>query len=416
MPGGLQEHDLKGLREFRACRLSRAVAVLGVLLTFAAGDLAYAQPNTRLLVSTGWGVPDHQGFVFGPFSNLAMNAGKDIVFLSVMRGAKRDLRAVVRSTGVTFDVVAFEGLRSPVSRATYESFSAPSLNNAGVLAFTATLRDGVPSSAVIRWESGVAQVVATSGGGVPGSPDATFLEFSAPIINSVGNVLFAARTGESKPGTGLFLWTPQGIRPVSLPADLHLTPNDLLVPAFASRGEAVFVLRGAPLEVVTEQFFRAVAIKSFQDLMPPPAPPETVEVLPARPDERPVKMLLVVMEGDAVGVAALEGDPSQPVLARQPPGIAISELGRIEGQTTGPRGNIIFAAANGGEERDLAFYCYCDGQVDRLTSPEEFWQVTVPAQGKPILSLAGDGLRAVSFIAPNGESGDSVGIYVTSLP
>ena len=396
--------------------VGRAIAILAVVAALAAGGMANAQSTTRLLLSSGWGIPDHHGFVFGPFSNLTMNAGRQIAFLSAMRGAKRDLRAVIRSTGVTFDVVAFEGLRSPVPKAAYESFSAPSLNNAGALAFTATLRDDVPSSAVIRWESGNSLAIVSSGGSVPGVPDATFLEFSAPVISSAGNVLFAARTGGSKPGTGLFLWTPQGLRTVSLPAELHLTPKDLLTPAMVSRDEAVFVLRGTPIEAVIEQFFRAVAIKSFQELMPAPDPADVVEVLPARPDEAPVKMLLVAIEGEMVEVGFLQGDPSQPVQGRRPAEGETPALGRIQGQTTGPHGEIIFTSASLGQEADLAIYCFCNGEVERLTSPEEFWQMTVPAKGRPIFSLSSDGQRTVAFIAPNGETGDSVGIYVTSLP
>lgn len=414
--GRREGHDLKGLGRIRKGKQGCAAVFLATALLLAAGGTANAQSNTRLLLASGWGIPDHSGFVFGPFSNLAMNASKEIVFLSAMRGAKRDLRAVIRSTGVTFDVVAFEGLRSPVPRATYESFSAPTLNNAGVLAFSATLRDGELSAAVIRWERGNAQAVATGGAASSDSTESTFLEFSAPVINSAGNILFAARTGGSKPGTGLFLWTPQGLRSVRLPAELHLQPSDLLVPAMASRDEAVFVLRGTPSQAAAEQFFRAVAIKSFQELAPPPDPVATVEVLPGRVDQSPVKMLLVAMEGDTVEVGYLEGDPTQPVEAVRSQEVETPPLGRIQGQTTGPLGNIIFAAANVGEERDLALYCYCDGRVNRLTSPEEFWQVTVPAQGRPILSLAGDGQRTVTFIAPNGETGDSVGVYVTSLP
>jgi len=396
--------------------VGRAIAILAAVTALAVGGPAKAQSTTRLLLSSGWGIPDHHGFVFGPFSNLTMNASRQIAFLSAMRGAKRDLRAVIRSTGVTFDVVAFEGLRSPVPRAAYESFSAPSLNNAGALAFTAALRDDVPSSAVIRWESGNSLAIVSSGGSVPGVPDATFLEFSAAVISSAGNVLFAARTGGSKPGTGLFLWTPQGLRTVSLPAELHLTPKDLLTPTMVSRDEAVFVLRGTPIEAVIEQFFRALAIKSFQELMPPPDPADTVEVLPARSGEAPVKMLLVAMEGDMVEVGFLQGDPTQPVQGRRPAEGDTPALGRIQGQATGPHGEIIFTSASLGQEADLAIYCFCNGQVERLTSPEEFWQVTVPAKGRPIFSLSSDGQRTISFIAPNGESGDSVGIYVTSLP
>jgi hypothetical protein len=369
-----------------------------------------------LLLASGWGVPGHAGFAFGPFSNLVMNERREIVFLSSLRGAKSELRAVLRSSGVTFTVVAFEGLRAPVPKTTYESFSAPSLNDSGLIAFTATLKDDAPSSAVIRVEGDNALAIATSGSPVPGNVDATFQEFSPPVINSSGNVLFGARLGGKQPNTGLFLWTPRGLQILPLPPELRLTPNDLLTPVFSSHDEAVFVLGGTPLEAVTEQFFRAVAIKNFQDLRPAPEASEVAEVLPARPGEASVTMLLVLMEGEKVQTGGLRGDPAQPVMAKRPPSGTLLPLGHIHGQTTGPRGNIILAAAPAAQENDLALYCYCEGQVIRLTSPEEFLPITQFSQGRRISSLASDGQSTTAFIAPNDASADSVAIYVTPGP
>jgi len=407
---------VNGLGHRRAAANGRAVWLLAVALVLWGSNAAHAQSNTRLLLASGWGVPGHSGYVFGPFSHLAMNEAQEIVFLSSLRGAKRDLRAIIRSTGVTFAVVAFEGLRAPVRGTSYESFSAPSLNSAGTVAFAATLKDDVPSSAVIRVERGVGLAVATSGGAVPGNPGASFQEFSAPVINSEGNILFGARTAGSQPATGLYLWTPRGLQTVALPLELKLAPSELLTPVFASHDEAVFVSRGTSLEAVTEQFFRAVAIRTFQDLKPPPEVSETGEILAARSEQAPVKMLWVLMEGDRVEMGVLNGDPSQPVLAKRYPGIVLPPLSRIQGQTAGPRGNIIFAAAPAGEEKDLALYCLCEGQVNRLTSAEEFLAVSEGAQGRPILSLAGDGQRTMTFIVPDDVGGDSVAIYVTSVP
>ena len=392
------------------------LAVVAVALVLGVVDAIWAQSNTRLLLASGWGVPGHPGFAFGPFSNLAMNERREIIFLSSLRGAKSELRAVVRSSGVTFSVVAFEGLRAPVAKATYESFSAPSLNDAGLIAFMATLRDDASSSAIIRVEGDAALAIATSGSPVPGNVDATFLEFSAPVINSAGNVLFGARLGGRQPGTGLFLWTPRGLQILSVPSELRLTPSDLLVPAFANHDEAVFVPRGTPLEVVTEQFFRAVAIKNFQDLRPAPEESEVVEALSARPAEAPVKMLLVLMEDQSVQTGSLSGDPLQPVLAKRPPGGTLLPLRHVDAQATGPRGNIILAAAPAGQENDLALYCYCEGQVIRLTSPEEFLPITESSQGRRISSLASDGQNTAAFIAPSEAAGDAAAIYVVSLP
>lgn len=397
-------------------RAKRIFNLLAIGVALGGASAAYAQSTTHLLLAGGWGVQGHAGYVFGPISSLAMNEAKEIVFLSTLRGTKRELRAVIRSTGVTFSVVAFEGLRSPLPKTFYESFSMPSLNNSGVIAFTAVLKDEVPSSAVIRVAGATAEVVASSGTGVPGIPEATFEEFSAPFINSAGNILFAARTGGKQPGTGMFLWTRGGMRSVPLPPELKLGPKDLLNLVFFSRDEAVFVPRGTLPEAVTEQFFRAITVKNFQELKPAPQQSEIAEVLASRPGQTRVQMLLVLVEGEKVETAALDGDPSQAVVAKLPPGATLKPLGRIQSQTAGARENIIFAAAPADQESDLALYCFCDGQVTRLTSVEEFRPITEVARGRPIYSLASDSHQTVTFIAPCGEGGDAVGIYVTSLP
>ena len=63
-----------------------------------------------------------------------------VVFLSTLESPRSSLRAVVRSQGVSFTVVAFEGLISPASHEQYESFSAPGINSAGDVVFRARLK------------------------------------------------------------------------------------------------------------------------------------------------------------------------------------------------------------------------------------------------------------------------------------
>src|SRR5271157_3392878 len=125
--------------------LAFSVVVLNLLLTVA--PRLSAQSDTRLLLAAGSGVPGHAGFSFGPFSNLAMNDNREIVFLSSLRGPRNELLAVIRSSGVSFSVVAFQGLQAPVLKTSYDSFSAPSLNDVGTICFAAGLKDaeGNPS-------------------------------------------------------------------------------------------------------------------------------------------------------------------------------------------------------------------------------------------------------------------------------
>jgi hypothetical protein len=256
----------------------------------------------------------------------------------------------------------------------------------------------------------------TSEDSLPGAPDAAFLEFSAPLINSQGNVLFAARWGGKSPATGLFLWTPQELRRLELPAGVSPTPKDLFEPIFFSRDEAALVLRGTPPEAALEQFFRGVAVRSFQELKPAPDPADTFQILAPRAGQTPVQMVLVIMESENVQTALLPGDPSQPVMARRVEGAPEAKpLAQIEGQTTSAQGNIIFAATPLDSPDDVGLYCYCEGQVTRLTSAEEFSAVVQTAPGKPILSLVGDGQHTEAFIAPGAAEAGSA-IYVTSIP
>jgi hypothetical protein len=393
-----------------------SLVVLNLLL--AACPRLCAQSNTRLLLAAGSGVPGHPGFSFGPFSKLAMNDNREIAFLSSLRSSRNELRAVVRSSGVSFSVVAFQGLRVPLLKTSYDSFSAPSLNEAGVICFAADLRDteGNPSTAIIRVDGTGARALVTSADSLPGIPDAAFLEFSAPLINSQGNILFGARWGGKNPGTGLFLWTPRELRKLEFPAGVSPTPKDLFEPIFFSHDEAALVLRGTPSEAAIEQFFRAVAIRSFQELKPPPDPAEALQILAPRAGQAAVQMVLVIMEGENVQTALLPGDPSQPVTARHIAGAPeVKPLGQIEGQTTSAQGNIIFAATPLDSPDDVGLYCFCEGQVMRLTSAEEFSPIVQAAPGKPILSLVGDSQRTEVFIGAGASEGGSA-IYVTSIP
>ncbi len=377
-----------------------------------------AQSNLRLLLETGWGIPGHSGFVFGPFSGLTMNARREIVFLSVMHSARSDIPAVVRSDGVSFSVVAFQGLRSPVGKAQYDSFSTPSINDAGAIAFTATLHDHEesPTSAVFRSDGQNTTAIVNNSDDVPGMPGTKFQEFSAPLINSQGNILFAARWEGKQPGTGLFLWSPTRVQALDLPSGLKIPSKELLVPIFFSHDEAMFVVRGKPQEVAIEQFFRAVAVRTFQDTTPTPDPAATAQILAPLPGEKPIQMILVLAEAGNVQTLLLPGDPTQPVVVKHPAGSQeVKALGRIEGQTTGDRGNIIFAATMADQANDLAIYCLCQEQLIRETTPEEFQPITMAAPGKPILSLASDSQQTVAFIAP-GAAGDASAIYVATVP
>jgi hypothetical protein len=379
---------------------------------------ALAQVNTRLLLTTGGEVPGHGGLAFGPFLSVAMTGRQEIVFLTSLRSPRVEMRAIVRSTGVSFSVVAFQGLVGPYLRTTYDTFSAPSMNDSGVVAFTATLitdQADLPKAIVVRQEGAKTRAVATNLDTPPGQTDGKFEEFSAPLVTSDGNVLFGARWSGKGAGSGLFVWSPRGLQALTLPAGLQLGPKDLLDPFFFGHDEAAFIRRGVSPEVATEQFFRAIAIQTFQDLQPPPDPAHTTELLAARPDVAPVVMLLVYLENGSIQTALLNGDPTKHVMVKQSlTTSAVKAVGRIQSLTIGTRGNMIFAAAPLDAPNDLGLYCNCDGQSIRLTTPDDFLPIASAGPGKPLISLTGDTQQTIAFIAPT-PSGDNTAIYVTTI-
>jgi hypothetical protein len=402
-------------------RWMMGAGLCGLLLLCGASS-ADAQVNARLLLVSGSAVPGHPGFTFGPFQDLAMSANDQIVFRSTLESPRNTLRAIVCSHGISFSVVAFEGLVSPASHELYETFSAPSINATGDVAFKASLKvraPGMPTEAIVRVRGASADLVADNGGG-GGNLGQIFKAFSAPVIGSKGEVLFAARTGGASPHSGLYLWSQQGMRSVALPQDFRLGPGELLEPLFASHDEAVFVRHGVDMTAAREQFFRAVAVRNFQQLDPAPKPSDMVQVLPARPNQKPVQLLLVLLQGGQAETAELSGDPSQPVMA-QTGGVAApaseSSFASIEGQAAGRRsGSIIFAGVPSGQTDGFGLFCFCGGQVVRLTTQADFGLLLSNLNNNPITSFAGDGQGTVALVAPVGAQAGANAIFVCDTP
>ncbi|HET7215334.1 MAG TPA: hypothetical protein VFL79_17225 [Terriglobia bacterium] len=407
------------MRKMRLRHFGATGLCIALLLCLGARPAA-AQVNARLLLVSGSAVPSHPGFTFGPFQDLAMSGNDRIVFRSTLASPRSNLQAVVRSQGVSFTVVAFEGLISPASHEQYESFSAPSINSAGDVAFKAKLKAeeaDKPTEAIVCIKGSAAGLVADNGGG-GNSFGQIFKEFSAPVMGSQGEVLFAARSGGPNPHSGLYIWSGGGMRQVSLPKDFRLAPSSLLEPIFASHDEAVFVRHGADLAEAREQFFRAVATRTFQQLNPAPQPPDTVQVLPARSNQKPIQMLLVLLQGNNAETAELSGDPSQPVMAQKAPGASDNAaFSAIQGQAAGRiSGSIIFAGEPSGQADDFGLFCFCGGQVVRLTTPSDFGLLLNKLGGRPITSFAGDGQGTVALVAPVGAQAGATAIFVCDTP
>ena len=159
------------------------------------------------------------------------------------------------------------------------------MNDPGMMAFTATLVTDQANVPTWRWSGrkAASRAWSTNLDAPPGLPDAKFEEFSAPLVTSDGN-LISERAGQAKgAGSGLFQWSARGLQALPLPAGFAAWPQGVAGALLFGHDEAAFLRRGASAEAATEQFFRAIAIQTFQQMQPQPDSAHLRELLAARP-------------------------------------------------------------------------------------------------------------------------------------
>lgn len=117
--------------------------------------------------------------------------------------------------------VAVEGDTAPDSGgATYATFSMPSINAAGDVAFVATLSGGSATSGVFLHATGTPAVaVALQGDAAPGTGGATFSDFGFPIVNANGIVTFLANTTGGAATGGVFVFDGAQVVPLIVEGD-----------------------------------------------------------------------------------------------------------------------------------------------------------------------------------------------------
>jgi len=164
------------------------------------------------LVADGDAVPG--GGVFSGFGRHpvpTLNDAGELAFVATIAGARAvEGIFVVSARGVR--TVALAGVAAPdISSGTFASLDTPAINNRGEVAFLATVRRGRESVDAIYLQSGgkVRKVVAQ---GDPAPAGGNFAGFGPPSLNGNGLVGFAALVeGRAVPG-GIFLVTGGAIK------------------------------------------------------------------------------------------------------------------------------------------------------------------------------------------------------------
>jgi hypothetical protein len=130
---------------------------------------------------------------------------------------------------------------------------APSLNNAGKVAFGAEVAGARSSEGVFVAREGRLDVIALSGGDAPGVPTGTLVEFDAPAINDRDEVVFVATVRRGRETLQVLYLSAAGklrkLLAAGEPAPRGGTFDKFGVPAINNKSVVVFpaVVEGGPL-------------------------------------------------------------------------------------------------------------------------------------------------------------------------
>ncbi len=186
-----------------------------------------------MLALAGDPAPDTGGGTFVDFLFPDQNANGDVAFLSNVTGGAAT-GGVFRIVGGVVDAIAVDGGVAPgTGGGTYATItSIAPINQAGDVAFSATLTGGVVDAGVFLYEASAGQVepVVLFGEAAPDAGGASFAQFGFVDINDAGQIVLQATLSDAN--LGLFLASP----PAPVPA---LATGGALVLAAALLGGAL---------------------------------------------------------------------------------------------------------------------------------------------------------------------------------
>ena len=187
------------------CFLTRSLGVVVSLLLCHA--IAYGEVS--IVALTGDVAPATGGARFAAISRSVINNNGDVAFAADLSGGT-SLRGIFKlHEGVLYPIVLQGQVASPESGATFWSFSEPGMNQAGDIAFVASIHtDSTPLSYGVFVASGSSvRKVVDQDNAVPGLAGAQFDIFRSVHINDQGEVAFHATLRNTIPSgsTGIFV-------------------------------------------------------------------------------------------------------------------------------------------------------------------------------------------------------------------
>jgi len=185
-----------------AAFVSGGTAGSGLFADAGGGDAALALSGEAAPAGVGGtldlGLADIGIFGFAPNGDLA--------FRSAVSGGSA-AGGVFTKSGGAVSAVALLGAAAPgTGGGTHADFAngSPSLNDAGVVAFSGAVSGGSTTHGVFRDAGGGVALVSAAGDAAPDTGGATFLDFLYAAVSTAGDVAFLANTGGGTATGGLF--------------------------------------------------------------------------------------------------------------------------------------------------------------------------------------------------------------------
>jgi hypothetical protein len=164
-----------------------------------------ADKGVAKLAAVGDAVPSGERIAgFGERPGASLNSGGTVAFMAALTGGKSTSGIFLAQNGKIIPVALSGGVAPGVVGGTLADFEAPILNDAGDVAFLASIRRGRETQeAIYVHRHNELKKVIGSGDLVPGG--GAFTSFGNPVINNNGDVAFAALIEQGPILAGIFV-------------------------------------------------------------------------------------------------------------------------------------------------------------------------------------------------------------------
>ena len=173
--------------------------------TSTRGNYRSSSGNTLTAIALlGQSATGAGGGTFSSLGNPVLNDAGQTAFRAAITGGT-STSGIYRSSGGALTAIALQGQSATGAGAgTFSDFSHLEMNNAGQTAFEANITGGSSSSGIYRSSGGALTAIALQGQSAPGAGAGTFAGLGTPSLNDAGLIVFSAGINGDASGGAIY--------------------------------------------------------------------------------------------------------------------------------------------------------------------------------------------------------------------